>query len=154
MGTDSRQRMALDKGSARQFDEEGRLHVTETNICKSCINPYKGSEIPGWEELGLEPDQVYQMLRPPEELEKAAPTSNGIQLMRVHLPVDADDHQPYDVAGSVGTSARWDPPFVKNAITIWPFADIDGIETGKKYQLSPGYHYDPVMEPGEFEGQK
>jgi uncharacterized protein len=153
MGTDSRQRMALDKGSARRFDEEGRLHVAETNICKACVNPYRGEEIPDWESLGLERDKVYRMFRPPEELEKATPTSNGIQLMRKHVPVDADDHQPWDVVGSIGTNARWEPPFVKNAITIWPAADIDGIESEEKYQLSPGYHYDPVMESGTFGGE-
>jgi hypothetical protein len=153
MGTDSRQRMALDKGSARQFDEEGRLHVSETNICKACVNPYRGEEIPDWESLGLDREKVYRMFRPPEELEKAAATSNGIQLMRKHVPVDADDHQPWDVVGAVGTNARWEAPFVKNAITIWPAADIEGIESEEKFGLSPGYHYDPVMEPGTFGGE-
>jgi 8-oxo-dGTP pyrophosphatase MutT (NUDIX family) len=152
MGTDSRQRMALDRKSARYFDDEGRLHVTETNICKASVNPYKGSEIPDWEKLGLDGEKIYQLFRPPEELEKATPTSNGIQLMRIHKPVDAEDHLPYDVAGSVGTSARWEDPFVKNAITIWPADDIDLIESEKKFELSPGYRYDPVIESGSFNG--
>lgn len=151
--TDSRLRMALDEASARFIDEEGRMHIAETNICKASINPYRGEEIPDWEKLGLEKDKIYQMFRPPEELEKATASSNGIQLMRVHVPVDADDHQPDEVAGSIGTSARWEDPFVKNAITIWPSDDIDGVETKQKFQLSPGYRYDPVMTPGKWKGK-
>lgn len=145
--------LALDRESVRRFDKDGRLHIAETNICKACVSPYKGSEIPRWEELGLDPDRIYQLLRPPEELEKATPTSNGIQLLRKHIPVSAEDHQPWDVAGAIGTSARWEAPFVKNALTVWPALDIEGVESETKVELSPGYWYEPVMESGTFEGQ-
>jgi 8-oxo-dGTP pyrophosphatase MutT (NUDIX family) len=148
-----RTRLALDKSSVRSFDGDGRLHISETNICMACISPYHGSEIPDWEELGLDPDKIYRLFRPPEELEKATPTINGIQLMRQHIPVDADDHQPWDVAGAVGTTARWEDPYIKNGLTIWVAEDIDGIKTKKKYELSPGYFYRAVMEPGIFKGE-
>ena len=153
MGGDSALRLALDRASVRTFDVDGRLHISETNVCKACVSPYRGDEIPEWEELGLEPDQIYQMLRPPEELEKATPTMNGVPLLRTHVPVDADDHQEKEIAGAVGTSARWDAPYIKNAVTIWPRKDIDGIESRDKCELSPGYHYKAVMIPGEFEGE-
>jgi len=150
--SDSGLRLALDRASVRSFDKDGRLHVAETNVCKACVSPYKGDEIPEWEALGLDPEKVYMMLRPPDELEKAMPTINGVPLLRNHIPVDADDHQPYEIAGSIGTSAKWEAPFIKNALSIWPQKDIDGIESKKKAELSPGYHYVAVMEPGEFEG--
>ena len=73
--------------------------------------------------------------------------------MRQHIPVDADDHQPWDVAGAVGTTARWDDPYIKNGLTIWVAEDIEGIESKQKYELSPGYFYKAVMEPGVFNGE-
>lgn len=146
--------IALDETSANlQYDKDGRLHVREANICKECISPYRGKEIPNAKELGLEPDRIYQLYRPADEIEKGAATSNGIQILRIHKAVSADDHQPWDVVGAVGTQARFERPYLKNALTIWPSKDIDGVEKKTKYQLSPGYHYTAVMEPGVFEGK-
>lgn len=155
---DSALRMALDRASVRSYDVDGHLHVEETNVCKASVNPYKGKEIPGWDdetqthELGLEPEQTYMMLRPPWVLEKSVPTINGKPLLREHKPTNAEDHQKNDVVGSVGTTARWEAPFIKNGLTIWCAEDIEGIETREKIELSPGYHYDPIMEPGTYEG--
>ena len=153
IATDSRVRLALDRSSMRRYDQDGRLHIAETNVCKACVSPYRGDEIPEWEELGLEADKIYRMFRPPEELEKATPSINGVQLMRKHIPISADDHQPFDVIGAVGTTARWEDPYVKNGLTIWPAEDIESVENKEKFELSPGYTYRAVMEPGKFEGE-
>ncbi len=149
---DSALRIAMDRASVRTTDRDGHLHVAEANVCKACVSPYRGSEIPNWQHLGLEPDRVYQMLRPPEELEKAATSINGKPLLRVHKPTSADDHQSQHVAGAVGTQARWEHPFIKNGLTIWDGRDIEGIESKRKYELSPGYRYRAVMQPGTYEG--
>jgi hypothetical protein len=151
--TDSALTLALDKESVREKDRDGRLHISVTHVCKACVSPYLGHEIPGWQELNLTPDRIYKMLRPAEELKKAAPTINGVQLLRKHIPVSASDHQPWDVAGAVGTTAEWNDPWIDNGLTIWSAEDIKRIESGEKAELSPGYHYDPVMEPGEFDGE-
>jgi len=153
VATDSSIRLAMDKDSVRTRDKDGRLHVGMTNLCKACVSPYRGEEIPGWEELGLDPSQVYQLLRDPDELQKGMQTINGVPLLRKHVPVSADDHRPHDVVGAVGTSAEWTAPFIRNGITIWPAADIDGVETGEKEELSPGYHYKPDMTPGSYQGE-
>ena len=145
--------LALDKESVRSVDQDGRLRIAVTNVCKACVSPYMGKEIPDWENLGLQADTIYQLFRPPEELEKAAPTINGVQILRKHIPVSAEDHQPWEVVGSVGTEARWEYPFIKNALTILSKSDISLLDSGAKEALSPGYHYRAVMEPGTFEGQ-
>jgi hypothetical protein len=140
--------LALDRDSVREFDKEGRLHIATANICKACVSPYKGSEIPGWENLNLDPGRVYQMYRPPDVLKTATPTINGIQILRKHTPVNSEDHMPWDVVGAVGTTAKFVDPFIQNGLTIWSADDIEEIKSGKKRELSPGYFYVPVMEAG------
>ena len=159
VATDSALTLALDKDSVRTMDRDGRMHVAETNICKACVSPYRGDEIPGWDEdththaLGLDPDKIYKLLRDPEELEKATPTLNGVQLLKKHNPVDAKDHKPYDTVGSVGTTAKYEHPYVRNGLTVWSGDDIGGIESKDKHELSPGYHYRPDMTPGKYDGE-
>jgi 8-oxo-dGTP pyrophosphatase MutT (NUDIX family) len=144
--------LALDEASVRQIDDDGRMHVMVSNISKANVCPYRGKEIPGAEALGLEPERIYFMLRDPEELKKAAPTLNRVQLLREHTPIDADDHKPWDVVGAMGSSAEWVAPYVRNDFAIWSANDIADVQSGKKKELSAGYHYDPDMTSGEFNG--
>ena len=146
----SRVLMAFDR-SARTIDQDGNLHVAVTNISKATVNPYRGAEIPGWDALGLEPDRIYQMLRSPEELERAAATFNNLRLMSRHVPVSAADPQEDLVAGTTGTDARFEAPFLVNSLTVWRAEDIALIDSREKCELSCGYYYDPVMEPGTYE---
>jgi len=143
--------LAIDQ-SLRTKDKDGRLHISWTNISKATVNPYYGREIPGYQDLGLDPNRVYQLWRHPEELAKAAPTFNGIQLMSAHLGVDASGAMKEQVAGALGNDAEFRPPYLGNSMTIWWKDDIDDIESGKKCQLSCGYYYKPVMEPGVIDG--
>lgn len=150
--TDSAPALALDRDSVREKDKDGRLKVKVANLSKATVNPYLGEEIPGWEELGLDPKKIYQMLRDPQELERAASTFNGVQLLKKHNPVNAEDHQPYDVVGTTGTEARYEHPFLRNSLHVWSQDAIDDIENEEKRELSCGYHYRPEMTPGNFDG--
>lgn len=151
--TDSALRIAMDRESVRQIDQDGRLRVALSNISKANVCPYRGEEIPGYEEFGLEPEKIYMMLRHPDELRKAAPTFNTIQVLRKHNPVNAEDHRPYDVVGSTGSDAAFDGTYLTNSLSIWSKEAIDDIESGDKRELSCGYHYKPVMTPGVFDGK-
>lgn len=148
--TDSALSLALDRDSVREKDRDGRLRVAKANISKANICPYRGSEIPNWQTLGLDPDKIYNLLRDPDELQKAMESSNGVPLLRKHLPVNAEDHQPYDVVGSLGTDADFDGTYLTNSLFVNAGDAIEGIESGKKKQLSMGYHYTPDMTPGKF----
>ncbi len=143
---------ALDKASMRRTDADGRLHIAITNISKATVNPYRGDEIPGWQSLGLTPDRVYQLLRHPDELDKAAPTFNNIQLLVRHVPVSAEDPQKDLVVGSTGTDAEFASPYLRNSLVVWDASAIAGIESREQQELSCSYRYVPVMTPGTFDG--
>jgi hypothetical protein len=152
-------RMALDR-SVRSFDEDGRMRVAVTNISKANICPYKGAEIPGWNEeegvhlLGLDPEKTYMMLRDPEELRKSVKTWNGIQLLLIHKPVDAEtDHGKEEIVGTTGTNADFVDPYLRNSLVLWTKDGIELIESEDQREISCGYHYDPDMTPGTFNGE-
>jgi hypothetical protein len=132
----------------REEDQDGRLRVARVHISKANVCPYKGNEIPGWEKLGLDPGRLYRLYRDPDELARGAASSNGVQLLRKHIPVSADDAQQYDVVGSVGTEGAFSHPYLDNSLTIWTKPAIEAINNSEKKQLSMGYHYRADMTPG------
>ena len=146
--------LAFDRATVRRIDQDGRMHVEITNISKANVCPYLGKEIPGWEELGLEEGRVYQLLRDPAELEKAAPTFDNLPLLSEHVPVSATDHQPAIVVGSTGTDAVFVAPYLRNSLVVWAAAAIDAIESGEQRELSCAYRYTPDMTPGNYQGMR
>ncbi len=146
--------LALDRDSVRQLDGDGRMHVLQANICKACISPYFGYEIPDYEQLGLERDRKYYLYRDPEELQKAVGSLNRVPLLRKHTPTSAEDHPSWDTVGTVGSNAKWVNPYITNDLAIWTGDDVEGVTSNKKKQLSPGYKYRPDMTPGEINGMR
>lgn len=144
--------LAMDRASVRTRDKDGRLHVEISHIAKACVSPYYGREIPGWQELGLEAERVYQMLRDPVELERAVATANNIPLLLVHKPVSANDHDHGITVGTVGSAAVWNSPYIDNCLAIWTQEAIDVVESEEQKELSPAYHYRPDMISGTFNG--
>jgi 8-oxo-dGTP pyrophosphatase MutT (NUDIX family) len=151
------ERLALDRASVREKDQDGKLFVALSNLTMAAVNPYLGSEVPGAEELGLDPNRIYQLFRPPEELEKAVSTFNSLPVLSVHCPVFSSDYaeqaQKY-VIGTTGTDAVWEEPYIKNSLSIWDGEAVRLIESGEKQQISSGYHYIPILEPGIYKNQK
>lgn len=149
--------IAFDRGSVRTVDAQGFLHVPGCNISKACVNPYFGAEIPDYEQLGLQRDKVYYLLRDPKELEKAASTFNNLPLMDDHVAVSVDGLEDPEVkdriVGSTGTSARFEDPYLINDLVIWTAKGIDGVMSKAQTQLSCAYRYKLDMTPGTFEGQ-
>lgn len=144
--------LAMDRDTVRAIDRVGRLRVNTSHISKANVCPYFGREIPRWRELGLNPDRLYQLLRDPEELRKAAHTFNNIQLLCKHIPVSAQDPKKEYVVGCTGSNAVWNPPYLDNSLVVWDNSAIATIESGEQQQLSAAYHYDADMTPGVYEG--
>jgi uncharacterized protein len=146
--------LALDRAGARSYDADGRLHVSIANISKANICDYQAEEIPDWQELGLQRGRIYKLLRPAEELAKAARTFNNLPLLSRHVPVDVADHQPDLVCGSTGTDASFVAPYLQNSLVVWTAEAIEGVVSGTKRELSSAYRYRAVMEAGNFEGAR
>ena len=148
--------LAMDRApSVRSFDADGRLHVARSNISKANVCPYLGREIPNNEALGLEPDRVYQLLRDPEELARAAPTFNNLQILSEHVPVtawDDESHMAEITVGSTGTDAAFDGDYLTNSMVVWARRSIDGIASDEKRELSSAYRYRADMTPGIYNG--
>lgn len=147
------ERIALDQASVRSYDPDGRLHVQVANLSKAAVNPYYGREIPGAQEMGLDPNRPYRMLRHPDELAKAVPSFNALPLLRAHVPVSADKPRPDMVVGAIGTNADWAAPFLRNGLVVWDASAIARVDNGKQKELSCAYRYRADMTPGEWEGQ-
>ncbi|WP_118811287.1 DUF2213 domain-containing protein [Neisseria lactamica] len=149
----TRDNNSIAQDTARSYDKDGRLHVAVSNISKATVNPYYGSEIPNYRQLGLEPKKVYYLLRDPEELEKAAPTFNNLPLLNKHIPVSADEPQKEMIAGTTGSDTVFEDGYLKCSLAVWDAEAIAGIESGEQVELSSAYHYTADMTAGEFEGR-
>ena len=145
--------VAFDKESARSYDDNNHLIVSSTIITKAAVNPYYGSEIPNYEQLGLDPNKVYNMLRDPEELKKGMHTLGEKQLLLKHIFVSAEEPQKESIAGTIGSNLEMVGDDVKGSLTVWDKEAINLIESGKLAELSASYFYDPVMKSGTFKGQ-
>lgn len=143
--------IAMDR-SVRTLDKDGRLHVEVSHISKANVCPYRGREIPNGEALGLDPTQIYKLLRHPDELAKAAPTFNNLPILKRHVPVNARAPMPELVVGTTGTDCVWNDPYLDNSLAVWDGESIAAIDSDQQKELSAAYHYEAVMEPGNYQG--
>lgn len=140
--------------SVRTVDDNGYLHVGISNITKEQVAPYLGREIPGFEKLGLKPDEIYSVYRPASELSKPATVEslNGIPVLLKHAE-DSAEAPASNRVGSTGTDAKWEPPYLTNSLHIQDADAIRRINDGTMREISMGYFYTPVLKHGEFEGE-
>lgn len=150
--------LAFDKAfTLRWHDEDGRLHVDRSNLTRVQVAPYRGSEIPGWEALKLDPEKVYYGLRPAEELsdEETIRSVNGIPIQLNHHLDYPDKPAKETRVGSTGDKAAFDGTYLSNSLHIQDSDAINRIKDGSMKQLSLAYHYDPDFNSsGEWKGQK
>jgi uncharacterized protein len=145
--------LAADFQSVRRLDADGHMFVGRSVISAAQVNPYYGREImavaPG---LGLDPDRKYMMLRDPAALEAAIPTLHGKPLLLRHRSQTRNDYDPSVTIGSV-MNPKWESPEIVAELSVINPEGVAAIERGEKTDLSAGYRYRPVMEPGNYNGQ-
>lgn len=138
----------------RTFDGNGHLLVESTIITKAGVNEYLGDEIVGWEELGLESNKIYRILRDPYELEKSIDTFKSLQLMIKHIEVGADNPEKEYTIGALGSEISFDGEDVTTSLRVWDGDAIRLIQSGKLEELSAGYYYSIDMQKGEYNGEQ
>lgn len=147
-------RLAFDRSPTRRaFDENGFMRVTACHITKETVNPYYGREVPGWQELKLDPEKIYYGYRSGEELEKAVRTFEGLPLLLGHHVESAEDPQKEFRVGSSGNDATWNSPYIDVSLFVTDAEGIRAIEQGKARELSCAYLYEPDFTAGNFGGQ-
>lgn len=144
------EKLALD--SVRSKDSNGHLRVNKTVITKAAVNPYYGREIPNYENLGLEPNKVYHLLRDPEEIKKGMDTFKTKQLLIKHIPVNSTEPQKQSTIGAIGSELTFEDNKLYADLSAWDEQAIDLIESGKLQELSAGYAYTADMQAGEWQG--
>ncbi|WP_244121680.1 DUF2213 domain-containing protein [Burkholderia gladioli] len=144
--------VAFDKATVRSFDKDGRMRVSISRISKAGVNPYWGKEIVGWEELGLDPDCVYNVFRPPEELEAGASSFNTLPILLVHKYVTAEKPEKELIIGTTGSSAEFDGEFLNNDLAFWDAEYIEKIEDEEQSELSCSYRYTAIIKSGTYNG--
>lgn len=153
--------MAFDRALAedkKTLDHDGRLHVDSAPLTRSGVFPYLGKEInavmadePGWRLL--DPERRYNLLRPADEIEKAASTFRGLPILWLHKPASAQDHPSDITIGATGNDVVWEDPFLKASLVIWPAYATEAIEDKSQHHLSAGYAYKAEPRSGTFDGQ-
>lgn len=140
--------LAFDRQTLRKFDADGRMHVERCNISKANVCPYLGREIPKYQELGLKPNEIYQLYRDPVELERGASTFARLQLLMIHTGVNAETPKTEVTVGTVGSDVVFEAPYLTASIAVWTAEAIKLIESKKQAQLSCSYRYRADMTPG------
>lgn len=142
--------------SARTEDLNGFIEVRGNPISKVGLFPYLGREIGA-----PEPDRVYTVYRPAEELMSPA-TIASFKLMplvdeHAMLGSEAAGLTPAErkgVHGVIGEDVYFDPPYLRANLKIFGESAKRLVKTGEKVELSPGYRCRYEFTPGVFDGQQ
>ena len=135
----------------RQYDNNGWLEVKDNPITKVGVFPYLGKEIGA-----PEPNKIYMVYRPAEELEKPE-TINSFKLMpfideHEMMGKGATPAEKKGIEGVIGENVYFDYPYLRGNIKVLANRAIADIEERKKIELSPGYRCRYDFTPGVFEG--
>lgn len=136
----------------KQVDVNGFWSIEDNPISKVGVFPYLGSEIGA-----PEPDKVYMVYRPEEELSnpETLASFNLLPFIDDHefLGVDGTPAEKKGVQGTTGENATFDYPYLKNNLRVYSNFLQNQIVQGKK-ELSPSYRCDYEFTSGVFGGQK
>jgi hypothetical protein len=134
---------------AKQIDYNDFWYIQHNPITKAGVFPYLGKQI----DPSLEPDKVYMVLRPADEIEKAKDTFKLIPLVDEHTMLGAEftPAEKKGVHGVLGEEITAKDGTVYADVKIFSEYLKDAIENGKK-ELSLGYFCKYDLTPGEYNG--
>lgn len=137
--------------SNREKTEFGHLKIDNCVLTSESVDAYKGSELPAF--LELDPEKIYNVYRPIEELKKAIKSYNDVPLTNEHFFVDNLVTNKDKWLGSVGSKATIKNGQVINSVNIWDKSGVELVERIKKEGLSCGYKYNIVDKKGVWNGK-
>jgi hypothetical protein len=129
-----------------RFDSDGRLRVASAPISAVGVGRYNGARI------YQDPDRSYRLVRPAEELRRAARSFAGAPLLSRHVEQDEDFTDA--VAGAVGTVVVFDAGVLRAPLCIWSGDSVQAVLDGTRAALSAGYSFDVIMKPGTYQGEE
>lgn len=135
------------------IDKNDYWLIENNPLTKIGVFPYLGRQI----SPELEPDKIYQVLRPKEELTKPE-TLKSLELIPLvdeHTMLgDKQGHEPAEkkgIHGVTGTNVNIDGDLITNDLKIYSETLKDEIKSGKK-DLSLGYYCKYDVTPGDYNG--
>lgn len=146
--------------SARTPDLNGWWEVRDNPITKVGVFDYHGSQLPGCPD----PDRVYRVYRPEEELSdpEFLASLRLLPLVDDHTVLGSEDRggtpaEAKGVHGTIGEAIRFDSPYVRGNLKVWSEAMARKIDPpagsgARKKELSLGYGCALDWTPGTFGG--
>jgi hypothetical protein len=142
--------------TAQAVDLNGYVEIKGNPISKVGVFPYLGSEIGA-----PEPDRVYRVYRPAEELSDPE-TIASFRLMPMvdeHSMLGSEDDgltpaERKGVQGVIGEEVYFDPPYLRGNLKLYSEAAKGMVRSGVKRELSPGYRCKYEFTPGTFDGEQ
>ena len=138
----------------KEIDHNDFWYIKDNPLSKVGVFPYLGRQISS----NLDPDKIYQVLRPEEEL-SSKETLESFKLVPI-----VDDHtmlgtkpgmQPAEekgVHGVIGDDVYFKDGIIYGDLKIFSESLKEEIENGKK-ELSMGYFCDYELADGEYDGE-
>jgi hypothetical protein len=145
-----------DTTSNRVPDVNGWFEVKGNPLTKVGVFPYSGRQIDPTGEMGLDPEKIYQVYRPQEELENEE-TIESFKLIpwtdeHAMLGGTKDGLTPAErkgIHGVVGEDVYFQDGYLKGNIKVFSEKLAKQIESGKK-DLSIGYRCMYELKPGMY----
>ena len=144
-----------DVSTKRIPDINGWIEIKDNPISKVGIFPYLGLSISD----ELEPNQIYMIYRPAEELSEAECVESFRLLPWIndHETLGSSDQgltppEKKGVEGVIGENIYFEHPYLKANLKVFSENLADLIDSGKR-ELSIGYQAAYDMTPGFFEGE-
>lgn len=144
-----------DVSTKRIPDINGWIEIKDNPISKVGIFPYLGSSISD----ELEPNQIYMIYRPSEELSESECIESFRLLPWINdhetLGSSKDGLTPAEkkgVEGVIGENIYFEHPYLKANLKVFSENLADLIDSGKR-ELSIGYQAAYDMTPGFFDGE-
>lgn len=146
--------------SSRIADGNGNIEIKGNPITKVGVFPYYGRQIDPSGAAGLDPNKIYQVYRPEEELNnedtinsfKLIPFVNDHTMLGAGIGLTPAEEK--GVEGTIGEDVYFEAPYLKCNLKIFSTELMKEIDENNKKDLSIGYRCAYDITSGVYDGQQ